>query len=148
MLNGPEMRRRSLPIFTLLLLGLTAQAQMVPDAPIQNFRLPLFGDNGFKVWELRGLVGHYINENEARVEGLDLMVFSGDERMDLENRIRSPEATIQFDQSRASGESSFFMTGPGYEIEGNDWVWEGRENKLRVERNARVVFADRLNILR
>ncbi len=147
-MNGSEMLRKLPLILFLLAFAVSAPAQMVPDAPIQNFRLPLFGDNGFKVWELRGLVGHYISEGEARVEGLDLMVFSGDEQMHLENRIRSPEATIEFDRSRASGDSSFFMTGPGYEIEGSDWVWEGRENKLTVGRNARVVFADRLNILR
>ncbi|MCC5835486.1 MAG: hypothetical protein JJU20_12190 [Opitutales bacterium] len=147
-MNGPEMFRYCLLTLSFLVFAVPGPAQMVPDAPIQNFRLPLFGDNGFKVWELRGLVGHYISEDQARVEGLDLMVFSGDEQMALENRIRSPEAKIEFDKSRASGDSSFFMTGPGYEIEGNDWVWEGRENKLRVGRNARVVFADRLNILR
>lgn len=141
-------------IFSFVLVVLAAiccagvSAQMIPDAPIKNFRLPLFGDNGYKEWELRGLEGHYISEGEAQVDGLDLLVFSGDEEMALESRIRSPEAFIEFELSRASGQSSLFMTGPGFEIEGSDWIWEGKEKRLRVFRNARVIFEQQIIILK
>lgn len=123
-------------------------AQMIPDAPIRNFRLPLFGENGYKEWELRGLEGHYISEGEAGVDGLDLLIFSGDEQMELESRIRSPHALIEFEHSRASGQSSLFMTGPGFEIQGSDWIWDGKEKRLRVSRNARVIFEQQLIILK
>lgn len=122
-------------------------AQMTPDSPIQHFRLPMFGDNGYKKWELRGLKGHYHSEAEALVEGLELVVFSGDESMDVENRIRSPKALIHLQESKAEGESSLFVVGPGYEIQGRNWIWEGLERKIVVRESVRVSFAGTVDIL-
>ena len=122
-------------------------AQMVPDAPIEHFRLPMFGENGYKKWELRGTKGHYHSEAEALVEGLELVVFSGDAAMWEESRIRSPRALINFAESRAEGESSLFMIGPGYEIQGRDWTWLGDERKIIVRQAVRVSFAGTVDIL-
>ena len=122
-------------------------AQMIPDAPIQHFKLPMFGENGYKKWELRGLKGHYHNEQEALVEGLELVVFSGDDKMEVENTIRSPKALIHLQESRAEGESSLFVVGPGYEIQGRNWVWEGLERKIIVRESVRVSFAGTVDIL-
>ena len=122
-------------------------AQMVPDAPIQNFRLPMFGDNGYKHWELRGLKGHYYSEELALVEGLEVVVYSGDEAMWEENRIRSPKALIRLKESTAEGESSLFMTGPGYEIQGRNWTWDGKQRKIVVREAVRVSFEGTVDIL-
>lgn len=127
--------------------GLMLSGQMVPDAPIEHFRLPMFGDEGYKSWELRGLRGHYINENEALIEGLELIIFSGDEAILEENRIRSPKATIYFGDARAESDSSLFVVGPGYEIQGRDWTWEGRERRITVREAVRVSFAGSVDIL-
>lgn len=127
--------------------GMALLGQMVPDAPIQHFTLPMFGDNGYKSWELRGLKGHYLNADQALVEGLELVVFSGDADMLEENRIRSPKALIDFETSRAEGDSSLFVTGPGYEIQGRDWTWDGVDRKIIVRQAVRVSFAGRVDIL-
>lgn len=121
--------------------------QMIPDAPIQNFRLPMFGESGYKSWELRGLKGHYYNAEQAMVEGLELIVFSGDESMVEENRIRSPKALIHLKESKAEGDSSLFVVGPGYEIQGRDWTWAGLERKIVVRDAVRVSFAGTVDIL-
>ena len=122
-------------------------AQMTPDAPIEHFRLPMFGENGYKTWELRGTRGHYLSEAEAMIEGLELVVFSGDEEMKEDNIIRSPKALIHLDESMAEGESSLFVIGPGYEIQGRDWTWSGGERKIIVRENVRVSFAGKIDIL-
>lgn len=125
----------------------TPFAQMIPDAPIQHFKLPMFGENGFKKWELRGLKGHYHSDREALVEGLELVVFSGDAAMQVENRITSPRALIHLQESRAEGESSLFVVGPGYEIQGRNWIWEGLQRKIVVRESVRVSFAGTVDIL-
>jgi len=122
-------------------------AQMVPDAPIRHFRLPMFGENGFKSWELRGLQGHYLSPEEALIEGLELVVFSGDETLEVQNRIRSPRALIHLKESRAEGDSSLFVIGPGYEISGRDWTWDGSSRTITVREAVRVAFAGSLDIL-
>lgn len=127
--------------------SLVVLGQMVPDAPIQHFRLPMFGDNGFKSWELRGLKGSYLSESEALVEGLELVVFSGDEAVLEETSIRSPKATIYLKDARAESDSSLFVIGPGYEIQGRDWTWEGNEQKITVRKAVRVSFVGSVDIL-
>ena len=148
----PHFRPRIL--FRWLLSGLLlfapvwlAMGQMTPDAPIEHFRLPMFGENGYKAWELRGLRGHYYDREEAMVEGLELVVFSGDEQMSEENRIKSPKALIHLQESRADGDSSIFVIGPGYEIQGRDWTWTGLERKIVVRQSVRVSFAGTVEIL-
>lgn len=127
--------------------GLVLSAQMVPDAPIEHFSLPMFGDDGYKSWELRGLRGHYISEEEALIEGMELVIFSGDAQLLEDNRIRSPKATIFLKEARAESESSLFVVGPGYEIQGRDWTWQGRERKIVVRKAVRVSFAGSVDIL-
>lgn len=127
---------------TIVLFG-----QMVPDAPIQHFRLPMFGENGYKSWELRGLKGSYISDSEALVEGVELVVFSGDEAVREDTSIRSPKATIYLKEARAESDSSLFVLGPGYEIQGRNWTWEGSQQKITVRESVRVAFNGSIDIL-
>lgn len=122
--------------------------QMVPDAPIEHFRLPMFGENGYKSWELRGLTGHYLSEEKAMVEGLELVVYSGDASLREENTIRSPRALIDLGRAHAEGDSSLFVTGPGYDIQGENWTWDGAQQRIIVRENVRVAFSGSLDILK
>lgn len=121
---------------------------MRPDAPIRNFRFPVFGENGYRLWELRGVEGRYLSEDESLIIGMDLKAFSGDASMTLENRIRSPEARINFPETTAEGASTLFVTGPNYEVEGYNWKWQGTDKRMTVAEGARVVFFDSIDILR
>ena len=51
---------------------------MTPNAPIQNFRLPRFADNGYTQWVLQGAQGIYDSEEQVRVEGMAMRVYTGD----------------------------------------------------------------------
>lgn len=136
---------RSMRRLLVLSLGMAAGfpavwllGQMVPDAPIEHFTLPMFGEDGYKSWELRGFRGHYLGEEAALIEGMDLISYQGGAALEEDNRIRSPRAHVDFAKSEASGESSLFVTGPGYEIQGQDWTWYGKERKIVVRRAVRV----------
>lgn len=50
-----------------LLFVCALQAQMTPSAPVQNFRLPSFGENGYTQWVLQGGKGIYDNETQIRI---------------------------------------------------------------------------------
>jgi len=123
-------------------------AQMVPDAPIRNFRLPRFGDDGYKIWELSGDEGRYISADQSEILGLDLKVYSGDAQMLLRSRIRSPRALIHMDRSEAEGDSRIEVEGPAFTIEGANWHWNGREERIRIGADVRVTFNQKLDILR
>ncbi|HEX9782917.1 MAG TPA: hypothetical protein VGA56_09355 [Opitutaceae bacterium] len=68
--------------FTFFLLGVgavAASAQFVSKEPIINFRLPMFNEDGYKIWEVRGSEGRYLEENRIEITSLDLRILSGDE---------------------------------------------------------------------
>lgn len=130
-----------------LLSAIPLSGQMTPDAPILHFRLPFFGEDGYKTWELRGLSAEFSGEREVEVESAELVIFAGDERLHILNTIRSPLARIELDAGVARGPSSLFVTGPGFEIEGRTWEWSSKQERLRVTDSARVTFIGSLDIL-
>jgi len=123
-------------------------AQMIPDAPIRDFRLPRFGEDGYKSWELRGVAGTYLNEDQVLVEGLDLLTFTGGLDLQVENRIRSPKALIDLSAETARGETSLFVTGPDFSIEGRDWIWSAGQESIIVRESVRVRIEDQIDILK
>lgn len=126
----------------------TAHAQMTPDTPLKDFRFPVFADNGYKLWELRGVEGRYLSESESIILGLDLKVFSGDAAMLLESRLRSPSAHVFIDEARAEGDSSIFLSGANFVLQGENWTWLGKEKRLVVRQDARVIFNGEINLLK
>ena len=77
---------------------------MTPSAPVKNFRLPRFGENGYTQWVLQGGKGIYDSAEQIRIEDMALRVYSGDERMALEMTMDSPEATVLVKENRAVSE--------------------------------------------
>lgn len=143
----PLKRTRPAVFGISFVMAVAAFAQMSPDAPITHFRLPFFGEDGFKTWELRGLSAEFSGEHQVRVESLELVVYSGDDRLLVESTIRSPQADIDMQAGTATGPSSLFVVGPGFEIDGRNWSWEAAEERLTIRESARVTFIGKLEIL-
>ena len=126
-----------------------AFAQMEPDAPVKNFTLPRFGDDGFRVWSLRGQLGIYVSDSQIDVQGMQLRVFDSEDPEQLKLQIESPEATLHVQENRATGPGSLLVLAPNYSIAGQNWEWEGDTDTIIVKQNARVAFSENLaDILR
>lgn len=124
-------------------------AQMEPDAPVKNFILPRFGEDGFRVWLLKGRLGIYVSDSQIDVEGMQLQVFDSKDPERLKLQIESPEASLHVRENRASGPGSLLVLAPNYSIAGQNWEWEGDTNTIVVKKNARVAFSENLtDILR
>ena len=122
-----------------------AQAhRILPDAPVMNFKLPMFGCNGYKTWDLQGKEGLYVNEDEILVEGMRLRVFSGDERLLQEITLESPTATIFIREHRALGKGLLFISGPTFNIVGKGWEWDGKDKTIHVNQDVQVTFRESL----
>jgi len=131
----------------LAVAGLLTSAQahrILPDAPVSNFKLPMFGCNGYKTWDLQGKEGRYVNQDEILVEGMRLRVFSGDERLLQEITLESPNATIFIHEHRALGKGLLFISGPTFNIVGKGWEWDGRNKTIRVNQDVQVTFKESL----
>lgn len=137
----------------LALLGLCywltiplAQAQMTPQEPIKNFRLPMFGDNGYRTWELMGDEGKYISPEKIEVSKMHLDIFSGEANSKIENRIDSPLATLFVNKNIAIGEGPIQILSDNYRVDGERWFWDGKTRSVVVSRNARVVFNEGISL--
>ncbi len=142
MVHRTKIKGIFLLLTTVMILGLFAQ--IIPDAPVIDFKLPMFGENGYKIWDLQGDEGRYINAGRIDVINLKLRVYSGDESLALDTTIESPKAIMLIRRNRALSNASIRMLGSNYEIMGSDWIWEGSNRTLKVKKNVRVNFQDRL----
>lgn len=129
------------------LTSLRAQ-RIAPDAPVKNFKLPGFGPDGFRQWDLEGREGRYIDSGEIEIIGLRLRTWSGGEELSQVLEITSPEAHIFPDKNRAVGSGLIHIVGPGYTVFGVGWDWNGETNAIAVEHEVRVTFLQDLDILK
>lgn len=123
-----------------LLCVCTLQAQMTPSAPVQNFRLPRFGENGYTQWVLQGGKGIYDSAEQIRIEEMALRVYSGDERMALEMTMDSPEATLLTTESRAVSDGPIEIVGANFKVSGVGWTWNGLTKEIEVKFDVVVEF--------
>lgn len=129
--------------FLLLLIEcqfLNASNNFVPDAPVINFKLPMFNKEGHRTWFLTGDQGIYVSENEVDVLGMKITIFSGDARDLSEATIESPKAVMFINQNKASSDDTIEVTGQTYHLTGKDWTWDGNLKKMSINKNVRVVF--------
>lgn len=120
------------------------EAQMTPDAPIENFRLPMFGDDGYRIWDLRGDEAIYVSADRIDVHGMRLRVFSGGPEEHVDSLIESPEARVLIDRNEARGENGIRVTGDNHEATGKEWTWERDDNRILIKSNVRVTFDEEL----
>ena len=123
-----------------LVTVLPLQAKMTPSAPIQNFRLPRFADNGYTQWVLQGGKGIYDSAEQVRIEAMALRVYSGDERMALEMTLDSPEATVRIQENRAISDGPIEIVGANFKVSGVGWVWDGLTKTIQVNFDVVVEF--------
>ena len=112
-----------------------------PSAPVNDFRLPRFGDNGYTEWVLRGQQGIYDSAEQIRVKGMALRIYSGDEKMAQELSMDSPEALILTQENRAESDSAIEIIGANFRISGLGWNWDGNSKEIRVLAHTKVEFS-------
>lgn len=130
-----------------LLLHPLAMGQLTPNAPVEDFRLPRFTEAGNLAWEMLGDRGRFGEEGKVEVEGLTLRIYRDGFPPVVETTITSPLARIATEEERASGPTQLSVEGPSYSLEGEEWEWDGANNRIHVGRNARVVFQQPLDAL-
>ena len=106
-----------------------ASTPVIPTAPIIDFRLPVFNEEGFRIWELRGSEALYLPaEQRVEIKGLHLKIYSGDDREIMQNEVESPLAIALINERTVSGPGLIRMTGAErmreFEVRGEDWTYQ------------------------
>lgn len=140
------MRKFGIRIFIMCAMALAAAllAQITPETPVKNFKLPMFGADGSKIWDLQGAQGIYHSAEQIEVTEMQLRIYAGGAVPRVENTIQSPRATINTKESRAWGDSDIKVTGLNFEMTGRDWSWEAATQTIKVRKAARLTVAGEL----
>lgn len=125
--------------------SLSASKNFIPDAPVVNFKLPMFNKDGHRTWFLSGKQGTYVNEGEVDVLGMKISIFSGDARDLLEATIESPRAVMFINENKAVGNDSIEVVGPSYHLTGKNWTWDGTLKKMSINKEVKVIFDQSMN---
>ena len=125
-------------------------AQMLPDgAPVMDFKLHGFGEDGYKIWELQGSQGHLVSEDLIEVIGMRLRLFSGGAGLRSDFIMESPVADMRLSANTAEGEHGIRISSDHFLVEGAHWQWRQDVRRIRIERGVRVTFREKLeDILR
>ena len=105
-----------------LFLSLSAQNISAPSQqPITNFILPMFGEDGYKSWDISGKEGFYINPREILIKGMLLRICKAGSPSEFETQITSAEARIHVDEKVAHGPKELHIEGTNFNVTGKDW---------------------------
>ncbi|MFP4203535.1 MAG: LptA/OstA family protein [Opitutales bacterium] len=136
-------RGKGRPVWLLFLLSAAGVfGQMTPSAPVENFRFPRFGEDGYTDWVLEGGKGAYESEEQVVIEEMELRVYSGDARRARELTLQSPEATLRVKENRGHSEAPIRINGGNFGIHGEGWSWDGNQKKIQVHRAVEVEFRE------
>ena len=131
---------RFLTVSLIFCVAASLYSQMTPIAPIKNFRLPRFGDNGYTQWMLQGEQGIYDRDEQVSVKQMAMRIYSGDKRMALELSMDSPEGTLLLPENRGYSDSPIEITGANFKISGIGWEWSGDTKEIIVKQDAVAKF--------
>ena len=143
------MTRRIHASFLLLLAATVAGfAQVATQRPVVNFRLPVFNDQGYRIWELRGGSGRFVDKNHVELTAVRLQILSGDESNTVEWEITSPLATARPDDKIVSGPGQLRVVGRNFELFGDDWTYAHDTKTVVIRKNVVATFSGSIgNIL-
>lgn len=158
-------RRRALGFLLAAVAALLAGAStpIIPTAPIIDFRLPVFNEEGFRLWEVRGSEAIFDPVQErAEIKSLRLTVYSGDDRGFVENVVESPYAVLLRKELSVSGPGLIrligYERGREFEVRGEDWTFQElpatatnpeKTKSVVIRKNVVVTFSQDIgNILR
>lgn len=119
------------------------------NAPVKNFRLPVFDEEGRRQWDLQGAQALYVNRNEIRVEDMTLRTYGKDDPLNPRLLIQSPLAEILPVDNVARGPGYLYITeaNNNYFIIGRNWLWDGRGQKVSIKSDVRVTFREKLDAI-
>lgn len=123
------------------ILGLAAQDNRVStSAPVQDYAVSFFSDEGYPRVRVVGESADLADASKVRLTGMELILYSGLADRSVETHLASPAAILEPESEFISGPDSVKVVRSDVEVEGYDWSYDHQERRIRIRRQARVVF--------
>ncbi|MBC2605053.1 hypothetical protein [Pelagicoccus albus] len=127
-----------------IISAIAVYGQLRPDTAIEGFRLPLFDDSGYRIWQLRGDLATYRSETQIQIDGMKVSQFIGDDENREIAELTSPEAVFHFDTTTAYGPGELHVKTGAFEVTGYDWLWLGEQKQINFNRDVKVTLYEQI----
>lgn len=140
------MRRPSLQFSAGLLLSFVAAApavaapQVAATAPVKNFRLPTFTDEGFRHTMLVAAEARLPDPARIDLIEMELTLFTGTADEQIDAMLAAPSAAFFPQKLVATGSDTVRLERVDLTVTGADWSYDHAAKKVLIKRDAHVIF--------
>jgi hypothetical protein len=109
-------------------------------APVKNFRLPTFTDQGFRHTMLIAAEARLPDPARIDLSEMELTLFTGDAAEQIDAMLAAPLATFFPQKLLATGPSTVRLERLDLTVTGADWTYDHSAKKVVIKRDAHVLF--------
>ncbi len=131
---------------TWLLLAAAASAlpgqtpEISSPAPVKNFSLPFFNDDGNRTLLVRGTEARLTDPRRPVLTEMTVTLFTGDAANEVESVLLSRAAVVDTTTQVIEGSEAVRFVRDDLEISGEAWRYEHAARRIIIQRKARVVL--------
>jgi hypothetical protein len=114
--------------------------EVTATAPIKNFRLPTFTEEGFRHTLLRADEARIPDPARIDLVEMELTLFTGDADEKIDAMLAAPSATFFPQKLLATGSETVRLERSDLTLTGADWSYDHKVRKVVIKRDARVIF--------
>ncbi|MEJ6604444.1 MAG: hypothetical protein QNL51_17955 [Opitutaceae bacterium] len=123
------------------ILGLAAQDNRVStSAPVKDYAVSFFSDEGYPRVRVIGEAADLADTSKVRLTGMELILYSGLADRSVETSLASPLAILEPEPELVSGPDAVKLVRSDFEVTGYDWSYDLKDRRIRIRRQARVIF--------
>ncbi len=140
--------RTAAALFLAAALALPGQTpQISAPAPVRNFSLPFFNDEGNRTLLVRGNEAILTDPRKPRFADMTVTMFAREGANQVESVLLSKAATVDTTTRVIEGTDTVRFVREDIEVTGEAWRYEHSARRIVIQRNARVVFRAELPLL-
>jgi len=110
------------------------------EAPILNWRLPLFTPDGRREAVVRGSEARVLPDRNVDLKDLALHIFTRDDANRIETILLSPSARVLAGERVVTGDGPIRIINDQFEATGTGWRYEHEAKKVSLEGKVRVIL--------
>lgn len=115
-------------------------AQLDSTAPVKNFRLPTFTDEGFRRTMLRAGEARLPDPTRIDLVEMELTLFTGRADEAIDSMLAAPAATFLPEKLFASGPETVRLERLDLTVTGADWSYDHPARRIVINRDAHVIL--------
>lgn len=124
-----------------LLCGQTeAPSRMRASAPVQNYAVSFFSDDGFPFVRVQGSTADISDPSHVKLGEMVLTLFTGTADRKVDAVLMAPVAVLEAEAKQVTGPAAVRVIGDDLEVSGEDWSYEKQDRRIHIRRQARIVF--------